>query len=153
DFYWLYSRNRDPKAPPGGATHLDLRSFTIDSLDAEALATSMGDPARTTIVATTAHIINQLIEKVGSTGSAIEKLFDLVVLDESSQIPIALALRPLAALRDSGQLVVAGDHLQMPPIHSLEPPVGSEYLVSSIQTYLIKRFGLKRQELLVNYRS
>jgi hypothetical protein len=153
DFYWLYSRNRDPKAPPGGAPHLDLRSFTMDSLDAQALTASMCDPARTTIVATTAHIINQLIEKVGSTGSAIEGLFDLVVLDESSQIPIALALRPLAALRDSGQLVVAGDHLQMPPIHSLEPPVGSEYLVSSIQTYLIKRFGLKRQELLVNYRS
>ena len=70
-----------------------------------------------------------------------EELFDLVVLDESSQVPVTLALRPLAGLRTDGQVVIAGDHLQMPPIHELEPPLGAEHLVSSIQTYLTKRFG------------
>lgn len=153
DFYWVYSRSRDPKAPPQTASHVDLRSFTIDSLEAQDLIQSVGDASRTTIVATTAHIANQLIERVGTSGSPIDEIFDLIVLDESSQIPVSLALRPLCALRQSGQLVIAGDHLQMPPIHSLEPPVGAEYLVSSIQTYFIKRFGVKRQELLINYRS
>ena len=153
DFYWVYSRNRDPKTPPTIGTHVNLRSFTIDSLDALGMIQSVADQSRTTIIATTAHILNQVIERVGSNGSTIDEIFDLVVLDESSQVPVTLALRPLCALREKGQLVIAGDHLQMPPIHSLEPPVGAEYLVSSIQTYLITRFGVKRQELLINYRS
>jgi len=41
----------------------------------------------------------------------------------------------------------------MPPIEALDPPKGAEYLVGSIQTYLLKRFALAPQELLVNYRS
>jgi hypothetical protein len=41
----------------------------------------------------------------------------------------------------------------MPPIHELDPPLGAEHLVSSIQTYLNDRFEVPRQELLVNYRS
>jgi len=153
DFYWVYSRSRDPKAPPQAGAHVDLRSFNINSSEAQDMIQSVADASRTTIIATTAHIVNQVIEQVGSSGSPIDAIFDLVVLDESSQVPVTLALRPLCALRDKGQLVIAGDHLQMPPIHSLEPPVGAEYLVSSIQTYLIKRFKVKQQELLINYRS
>jgi hypothetical protein len=41
----------------------------------------------------------------------------------------------------------------MPPIHELEPPKGAEHLVDSIQTYLIKRFSVPSEALLVNYRS
>lgn len=152
DFYWVYSRNREPKAPPTVGSHANLKSLTIDSLESFEMVQSMADQSRTTIIATTAHILNQFIGKVGSGGS-IEGIFDLVILDESSQVPVTLALRPLCALRETGQLVIAGDHLQMPPIHSLDPPVGAEYLVSSIQTYLIDRFSVGRQELLTNYRS
>jgi hypothetical protein len=152
DFYWVYSRNREPKTPPTVGPHTNLKSLTIDSLDSFEMVQSMSDQSRTTIIATTAHILNQFIEKVSSGGTIVE-IFDLVVIDESSQVPVTLALRPLCALRAMGQLVVVGDHLQMPPINSLEPPVGAEHLVSSIQTYLIERFGIIRQELLTNYRS
>jgi hypothetical protein len=48
---------------------------------------------------------------------------------------------------------IPGDHKQMPPIQNLDPPKGAEYLVDSIQTYLIKRFGIGQQPHLVNYRS
>ena len=41
----------------------------------------------------------------------------------------------------------------MPPIASLDPPVGAEYLVGSIQAYFMERFKLSQLELLVNYRS
>jgi hypothetical protein len=153
DFYWVYSRSREPKIAPTVGTHVDLRSFSIDSEDALAMIQSLQDPSRMTIIATIAHIVNQVVERVGTGSGQIQEIFDLVVLDESSQVPVTLALRPLCALRASGQLVIAGDHLQMPPILSLEPPAGAEYLVSSIQTYLIERFGVQRQELLINYRS
>jgi superfamily I DNA and/or RNA helicase len=61
----------------------------------------------------------------------------------------------MAALKPGAQLVVAGDHFQMPPIVALEPPLGAEYLVGSIQTYLRERFGTRVHvsELHENYRS
>ncbi len=153
DFYWIYSKNREPKVAPVVGVHATLKSLKINSPDASGMLQSAVDGSRTTIIATTAHILNQVIEQLGSTGSKIQEIFDLAVLDESSQIPVTLALRPLCALKATGQLVIAGDHLQMPPINSLEPPVGAEYLVSSVQSYLIERFGVTRQELLTNYRS
>lgn len=154
DFFWVYSRNRAPGTPPAVGSHLNLQAINLGSPQVGDLVDSMGDTDRVTIVATTAHIAHRIVELVGGReDSVMEPIFDLVVLDESSQVPVTLALRPLAGLRADAQVLVAGDHLQMPPIHALEPPLGAEYLVSSIQTYLIERFGVQRQELLVNYRS
>ena len=156
DFYWVYSRWREPKAVPDTKPHLNLHSIRLESglPETQLLVDSVTDSGRITIVATTAHIVNRIIEAVAGDGChLIQGIFDFTVLDESSQIPVTLALRPFCSLKENSQVVIAGDHLQMPPIHSLEPPVGAEYLVDSIQTYLIKRFGIKKQELLINYRS
>ncbi len=157
DFFWVYSRYRDPGTPPAVVdSHMNLKAINLepDSVEVSELIDSAANADRVTIVATTAHIVNRILEQLGEGGnSVLEELFDLVVLDESSQVPVTLALRPLAGLRPDGQVVIAGDNLQMPPIHELEPPLGAEHLVSSIQTYLTKRFGVPSQELLVNYRS
>ncbi|HZB46029.1 MAG TPA: AAA domain-containing protein [Pyrinomonadaceae bacterium] len=45
-----------------------------------------------------------------------EKFFDLVVVDEASQMGLAEALTAGAFLRDDGQFIAVGDHRQMPPI-------------------------------------
>ena len=156
DFFWVYSRYRDPGTPPTVGSHMNLKAINLEpgSDEVSELIDSVADPDRVTIVATTAHIVHRILKQLSESGnSVLEELFDLVVLDESSQVPVTLALRPLAGLRTDGQVVIAGDHLQMPPIHELEPPLGAEHLVSSIQTYLTKRFGIPSQELLVNYRS
>jgi superfamily I DNA and/or RNA helicase len=42
--------------------------------------------------------------------------FDLVVVDEASQMSLAEALTAAAFLRDDGQFLAVGDHRQMPPI-------------------------------------
>ena len=152
-FFWIYSKGREPKAVPASGAHLDLRSFRMGSDDVDDMIVQAADPSRPIIVATTAHIADQVIQKLGNSDEKMDQVFDLVVLDESSQVPVDLAIRPICGLQEVSQLVIAGDHLQMPPIQSLEPPAGAEYLVSSIQTYLIERFGIPRQELLVNYRS
>lgn len=156
DFYWLYSKSRTPKALPATGAHLNLKSFSLatGAPEIDELVASLGNGQRTTIVATTAHLTERIGKYVYNDDDAlIRPIFDLTVLDESSQIPVTLALRPFCGLKPTGQVIVAGDHLQMPPIHSLDPPAGAEYLVDSIQTYLIKRFGIERQELLINYRS
>jgi hypothetical protein len=155
DFYWLYSKSREPKSVSTDARHLNLKVANLDSASPEfmELVGSVNNDGRITIISTTAHIVHRLTKFVGPAGSYVQELFDLVVLDESSQIPVTLALRPLGALKSGGQIVVAGDYKQMPPIQSLEPPKGAEYLVGSIQNYLIKRFKIRQEPLLVNYRS
>lgn len=86
-------------------------------------------------------------------GGALAQVFDLVLIDEASQVDVASATGPLALLKEVFQLVVVGDHLQMQPITPVPPPIGAEHLVGSIQTYLAHRFGISSMPLLVNYRS
>jgi len=100
-----------------------------------------------------AHGIPALSRVLKQQANTLEPLFDLVVIDESSQVPVTLALRPLAVLKPDAQLVIAGDYKQMPPVQSLAPPAGAEHLVGSIHTYLMQRFNLPQQPLNVNYRS
>lgn len=155
DFFWLYSKSRTPRPVASASKTVTAASITMDTGSPEFgnLAESMGDPTRTTIVSTTAHIVHRLTKAVGQNGAVADEVFDLIVLDESSQIPVTLALHPLAALKAGAQVIVAGDSKQMPPIQQLDPPKGAEHLVDSIQTYLVKRFGIAEQPLLVNYRS
>jgi hypothetical protein len=155
DYYWLYSKSRDPKPLNTKAKHLNLKSATrdVDDADYQELLVSLRDEDTITVVSHTAHFIHQVTKAAGTNGSFVDGIFDLVVLDESSQIPVTLALRPLAAMKPDAQLIVVGDHKQMPPIQHLEPPEGAEHLVGSIQEYLIRRFGIKAMPLLVNYRS
>ena len=73
------------------------------------------------------------------TGLYVQPVFDVVVIDESSQVPVSYALSALCGMKAESRLIIAGDHLQMPPITSIEPPADAAYLVGSIQTYLHKR--------------
>jgi hypothetical protein len=60
-----------------------------------------------------------LLKRGAARGGAIdwsEEHFDLVVVDEASQMGIAEALTAAAVLREDGQFVAIGDHRQMPPI-------------------------------------
>ncbi len=47
-------------------------------------------------------------------------VFDVVCIDEASQLKVAQGLMALAPLRDSGRIIVAGDDRQLSPIGSLE---------------------------------
>jgi hypothetical protein len=61
----------------------------------------------------------QLVKKGAAKGKKLnwaEEYFDLVVVDEASQMSIAEALTAAAFLRADGQFIAVGDHRQMPPI-------------------------------------
>lgn len=152
DYFWFYSKSRDPKDVVSTNTNVTAMAVKMDTPEFDQLVVSMADPERVTIISTTAHVLQRLTKRLADK-AVLAQMFDIVVLDESSQIPVTLALKALAMLKDKAQLVVAGDHKQMPPIQSLDPPQGADYLVDSIQTYLIHRFGIAQQPLLVNYRS
>ncbi len=61
----------------------------------------------------------RLVKQGASKGRAVDwsgEHFDLVVVDEASQMGLAEALTAAAFLREDGQFVAVGDHRQMPPI-------------------------------------
>lgn len=108
-------------------------------------------PATIVLVGAVAHQCYRIAD-VGSQ-SAMAGLFDHMVIDESSQLDVGKSLFPLCLLSASADLAFFGDHLQMPPVIATQPPRGAEWLVGSIQSYLIRRHGLSLQNLLINYRS
>lgn len=157
EVYVCYRGDRQRMAIGAGGAHLKALTVEIGNNDPHFTTDclqSLRDAARITIVATgvqQAHKFGDLLH-----GSFVAPVFDVVVIDESSQVEVTKAIAPLAVLKDGGRAVVAGDHLQMPPIAALEPPVGAEYLVGSIQSYLIQRpFGMPVAtcDLVENYRS
>jgi len=154
DLFLAYSKSQTANTFPTSAAHLNVTSIYMDINSAgwQQCAGSLNDPQKVTIVATGVQQAYKIAEWIA--GPSLAPIFDFVVLDESSQIQVTRAISALATLKPSAGLVVAGDHLQMPPIAALEPPVGAEYIVGSIQTYLLKRFpAVATSDLLENYRS
>lgn len=83
----------------------------------------------------------------------IGEYIDFALLDEASQCDVANSLGVLYGLKKASQLVILGDHLQMPPIHKVKPPINLEYNVGSLLDYLRNRHEVKPIMLNVNYRS
>ncbi|HIQ27279.1 MAG TPA: hypothetical protein EYH42_02100, partial [Sulfurovum sp.] len=83
----------------------------------------------------------------------IGQFIDFALLDEASQCDIANSLSVLYGLKKDSQLVILGDHLQMPPIHKIKPPVNLEYHVGSLLDYLRIRHNVEPIMLNINYRS
>ncbi|MDQ0614031.1 DNA replication ATP-dependent helicase Dna2 [Microbacterium sp. W4I4] len=79
--------------------------------------------------------------------------FDVIIFDEAGQLDVAHATLLLSGANNGAQLIVAGDHLQLAPIHAAEPPLGLENKVGSIYNYLLHDQGVPQEQLLVNYRS
>jgi hypothetical protein len=103
-----------------------------------------------TLVGGTVHQVHRLLE---SAGSAVAPLFDLIVLDEASQLDVGTSTLAIAGLANEGSLVVAGDPKQLPPIHQAQAPVGLEPFVGPVFSYLQERHQIPPAVLNRNYRS
>ncbi|WP_404785892.1 DEAD/DEAH box helicase [Altericista sp. CCNU0014] len=155
--YVAYSRGRALGIVPTGlSNHVSYTPISIDQSDVNyqqflaELNSSSGVVILGCQIRQSRRFPNELM------GSFVQPLFDVVIIDESSQVPVSYALSALCGLKDDARLIIAGDYLQMPPITSIEPPTDAAYLVGSIQTYLLKRqFSQPVQDCILetNYRS
>jgi hypothetical protein len=158
--YLIHSRWKDDRfeVPETRGAHLEVTATLADASlpDFRQMNADLETGDHVVLVAAVTHqcarIGEQLAELRGH-GQVLWPLFDLVLIDESSQADMTTAVGPLSLLKPQFQLVVAGDHLQMPPVVRCDPPLGAEYLIGSLQTYLIERFRLQAAPLLENYRS
>ena len=62
-------------------------------------------------------------------------MFDVMIIDEASQLDIAHAIVGFSKLAPGARLTVVGDDKQMPPIHPVAPPLGLEYLLGSVYDF------------------
>jgi len=95
----------------------------------------------------------QVTKFAAVSGNAAEPLFDVVLIDEASQMDMANAVLALAPIAAKGSVIVVGDPKQLPPIQQVEPPVGLEKLVGSVYDFMADHRGVKPVSLLENYRS
>ncbi len=95
----------------------------------------------------------QVTKFAALNNNAAEPLFDVVLIDEASQMDMANAVLALAPIASNGAVIVVGDPKQLPPIQQVEPPVGLEKLVGSIYDFVADHRGVKPVSLLENYRS
>jgi hypothetical protein len=123
---------------PGGSVAHELRD-RLEAADA------------VTVVGAVPQQVHNLL--MFSGGPAMAGLFDLIIIDEASQLDVAQAILALCALAEGGAVVVAGDHRQLAPIHHAEPPLGLEAMVGSVFEFFVAVHGLHKQMLSVNYRS
>jgi DNA replication ATP-dependent helicase Dna2 len=79
--------------------------------------------------------------------------FDFVVIDEASQLDVATSTLIFTKVAKEGSVILAGDDLQLPPVHQAEAPEDLQYAVGSIYNYFRHQYEIEPQSLKINYRS
>lgn len=127
---------------------VDVTKNTPAMFDLVAELTAGGAPV---VVGTTPQQAQQLIEDtLGSPGG---ELFDVIIIDEGGQLDVGHALLVLAGASSDAQVIVAGDPLQLPPIHQAEPPDHLATSVGPIYSFFKDGHDVPECVLLTNYRS
>jgi len=89
----------------------------------------------------------------GSEDITPSEWFDLIVIDEASQMDVAHMILPLCGLASGGSVILAGDPLQLPPIQPAEPPTNLKNLVGSSYAFFQHIHQVPESPLGINYRS
>ncbi|OWK45586.1 DNA helicase [Fimbriiglobus ruber] len=143
-----YLRPLDPAVPPA----LDV---VLNRQSPNAAVTALRDRLERhdaiTVVGATPEQVHNLL--TCGSDPAVAPWFDLILIDEASQMDVGHAILPVAALADGGSVVLAGDHMQLPPIHQAEPPAGLEAMVGSVYTFARDFHRVPEVMLDRNYRS
>lgn len=123
-------------APPAGLGPAILHRSDLGDKGADAALADL--QADAVVVGGSIWSLSRLTARraAGGDGHTAE-LFDLVCIDEASQMVITHGLMAMAGLRPGGRVVVAGDDRQLPPIRaSRELTLGDRKLGGSLYTFL-----------------
>ena len=117
----------------------------------QSLRSRLQNPADVLVVGATPEQVHNLL--TCNNDPARAEWFDLVLIDEASQMDVAHSILPISAIASNGAMVLAGDPLQLPPIHQAEPPNELEDIVGSVYAFWQLVHQVQESSLGVNYRS
>ena len=103
---------------------------------AAALAAAIREQTACTVAGGTWQQLGHLAQDASGLGAPVAEWFDLLVLDEASQVPVAHAAAYFLLLREAGHLVLAGDHKQLGPIYGFEMRDSAQGLFDCIFSYM-----------------
>jgi DNA replication ATP-dependent helicase Dna2 len=134
---------------------LDTRIQDIPqgSDDAMTLAGSCAAPRGCLLVGGTWMQLGRLAETISSTSEPAAPWFDLLLLDEASQVPVAAAAAYFLLLKPEAHVVLAGDHKQLGPIYGFAVRDSGHGLFDCIFAYMRETHGQQPVALERNYRT
>lgn len=112
--YRTYSSSHLERAPlpPTNNNVRDIEAKTQD-VGFQTLWAELQNPLRIVLVGAVAHQCYRIANQ--GAHAPLAPLFNVVIIDESSQLDVGKALFPLGLMAPDAETVLFGDHLQMPP--------------------------------------
>lgn len=142
-------RAHEPSVPSQIDVALNRADPSQEVLDLRAKLTN--NENEIVIVGATSEQVHNLL--IVDDNPAQEELFDLILIDEASQMDVAHATLVLCSLACGGSVILAGDPKQLPPIHQAKPPLNLEQMVGPIYTFCRDFHQVPHVMLDENYRS
>ncbi len=105
------------------------------------------------IIQADARHLHSIPHKKPVGGDTIRNWFDFMILDEASQLDVATSTLIFTKRATGCSCVLAGDDLQLPPIHQADPPEDLDDIVGSIYNYFCRYHKIEPKALNINYRS
>ena len=162
DLVRLQGRTKDvPTNLPAGIQPM-IPLTTQAPVGVQQLQAQLNTPTGLTVVGSIPHQIHNLsIATKNKTAPTRDKRaeltqrrwFDLIIIDEASQMDVASATLVISKATEDGAYVLAGDDLQLPPIHQADAPKHLEQHVGSIFEYTRHVQQVNPLPLNINYRS
>lgn len=131
----------------------DIQDMSRGSIDAQEFNGRLTAPQECLIVGGTWMQLAKLARSVSPDGSTVARWFDLLVLDEASQIKVVAAAAYYLLLKPHANVVHAGDHRQLGPIYGFAMRDTAAGLYDCIFTYLQGTHDLEPVALDQNYRT
>lgn len=104
-------------APPAGLSHRIRHRPSVDKADGDAALADLSADA--VVAGASVWQLHRLLAHKNAPGDGVTApVFDLVCIDEASQLVLSQGLMALSGLKPSGRIVVAGDDRQLPPIRA-----------------------------------
>lgn len=110
-------------------------------------------PTQCVVVGGTYLQLLKLSRDINADKSVGAQFFDLLVLDEASQVSTASAMAYACLAKPESHFIVCGDHRQLGPVQQVKLDDSREGLLESVFAYLRMHHGIDPVSLSENYRS
>jgi|CXWL01.1.fsa_nt_gi hypothetical protein len=160
--YRIQSKFREAPSPAWVEQYPSIHNLILNraqpSADILNLRRELQSPTGIVIVACTPEQLHNLAIAPNSNSlsrpeDTVKAWFDMIVLDEASQMDVATSTLVLSKIKGTGICIMAGDDLQLPPIHQAKAPEGVEGIVGSVYNFYRRFHDMVPKSLNINYRS
>lgn len=140
----------DAATAPGDDRIEDLARSTEA---ARTLGRDLLSPTACTVIGGTWMQLGKLAESVTEGQKPLARWFDLLVIDEASQVEVSTAAAYFLLLKENAHVVLAGDHRQLGPIYQFAMDDSAGGLFDCIFSFMKESHAFEPVMLEKNYRT